>query len=99
MIIFVVFPCGFSKFSSILCDFTNYLFFIFFQKKQNGKTEKKDSSDDDEDGDDLDDYERNAVKRIQHVQDNEISDNTRDLLPIRSKEGWEKRSMEVNNGE
>ena len=70
------------------------------KKKENGKNEDKDISSDDEDGDDLDDYERNAVKRIQHVQDNEITtDNTRDLLPIRSKEGWEKRSMEVNNGE
>ena len=41
MIIFVVFPCGFSKFSSILCDFTNYLLFIFFRKNKTEKLKKK----------------------------------------------------------
>ena len=70
------------------------------QKKKPAQSNKrKDSSDEDDDDEDLEDYEKNAKKRINENQTNEESVNKRDLLPIRSKEGWEKRSVEVNESE
>ena len=70
------------------------------QKKKPAQSNKmKDSSDEDDDDEDLEDYEKNAKKRINENQTNEESVSKRDLLPIRSKEGWEKRSVEVNESE
>ena len=63
----------------------------FEDMAENGK--KSDSSEDEG----FDEYEKSAVKRIKEERDNDSTVKKRDLLPVRSDKGWEKRSVEVQD--
>ncbi len=58
-------------------------------ESDNGENESEDE--------DMDDFESSAVKRITDAKMADKSDKKRDLLPVRSKDGWEQRSMEVED--
>ncbi len=66
------------------------------ESKKKADSESDDGENESED-EDMDDFESNAVKRITDAKMAEKSDKKRDLLPVRSKDGWEQRSMEVED--
>ena len=60
----------------------------------NSSEQKYDDEDEDEG---FDEYEQNAMKRIRENQSNDNSAKTRNLLPVRSENGWEKRTCDVKD--
>ena len=55
--------------------------------EQNGDVEDEDEG--------FDEYEQNAMKRIRDHMSNDNSSKTRNLLPVRSENGWEQRTCNV----
>ena len=66
------------------------------KRKFEDMNENGNNSDSSED-EGFDEYEKSAVKRIKEERDNDSSVKKRDLLPVRSDKGWEKRSVEVQD--
>ena len=68
------------------------------KRKFEDMNENGNNSDSSED-EGFDEYEKSAVKRIKEERDNDSSVKKRDLLPVRSDKGWEKRSVEVQDND
>jgi len=70
------------------------------QTTENSKKRKFEENDEqngdvDDEDEGFDEYEQNAMKRIRDHMSNDNSSKTRNLLPVRSENGWEQRTCNV----